>query len=44
LDFARDCGYISHDQHRALTAVGAEIGRMLAGMMSKADSFLIAAR
>src|SRR5580704_4944020 len=41
LDFARDCGYISGDQHKTLTANCAEIGRMLNGMMNKADSFLI---
>ena len=40
LDFAKDCGYISGEQHRALTAICAEIGRMLGGMMKKSDSFL----
>ena len=40
LDFAKDCGYISAAQHRALTAICAEIGRMLGGMMKKSDSFL----
>ena len=40
LDFAKDCGYISGEQHRALTAMCAEIGRMLGGMMKKSDSFL----
>jgi four helix bundle protein len=40
LDFAKDCGYISAEQHRALTATCAEIGRMLGGMMKKSDSFL----
>lgn len=40
LDFAKDCGYISEEQHRALTAICAEIGRMLGGMMKKSDSFL----
>src|SRR6059058_6557410 len=29
LDFARDCQYISADEHRALTTKCAEIGRML---------------
>ena len=42
LDFAKDCGYISAEQHRALTAICAEIGRMLGGMMKKSDSFLTA--
>jgi four helix bundle protein len=40
LDFATDCGYISPKQHQALTAMCAEIGRMLGGMMKKSDSFL----
>ncbi len=42
LDFARDCKYISPDQHRALTSNCAEIGRMLNGMMKKSGSFLLA--
>jgi len=42
LDFARDCKYISTDQHRALTSKCAEIGRMLNGMMKKSSSFLLA--
>src|SRR6476620_7955749 len=33
LDFARDCGYISREQHEELTTKCAEIGRMLGGMM-----------
>ena len=41
LDFARDCGYITQEQHRKLTATCAEIGRMLGGMIKKSDSFLI---
>jgi len=40
LDFARDCEYISTDEHRALTSKCAEIGRMLSGMMKKSSSFL----
>jgi four helix bundle protein len=40
LDFAKDCGYISNEQHLAMTAISAEIGRMLGGMMKKSDSFL----
>ena len=41
LDFARDCGYITMEQHQSFAARSAEIGRMLAGMMKKVDSFLI---
>ena len=42
LDFAKDCGYISAEQHKQLTARCAEIGRMLHGMIKKSESFLIA--
>jgi four helix bundle protein len=41
LDFAKDCGYISSEQHEALIAKCAEIGRMLGGMMKKSDSFIL---
>src|ERR1043166_654360 len=41
LDFARDCKYISTDQHRALTSKCAKIGRMLNGMMKKSSSFVV---
>jgi four helix bundle protein len=41
LDFAKDCGYITSQQHRELTATCAEIGRMLGGMIKKSNSFLI---
>ena len=40
LDFARDCEYISTDEHQALRSKCAEIGRMLSGMMKKSGSFL----
>jgi four helix bundle protein len=39
LDFAQTCGYITSEQHRQLTSRCAEIGRMLGGIMRKADSF-----
>ena len=39
LDFAYACGYISKEQHEQLTARCAEIGRMLGGIMRKAESF-----
>src|SRR2546430_17740035 len=41
LDFAKDCGYISAEEHRGLTSACAEIGRMLGQMMKKSDSFLL---
>lgn len=43
LDFARDCGYLSPHEHQKLTAICAEIGRMLGGMIKKADAFRVTA-
>ena len=40
LDFAKDCGYVSAQRHHELTSAGAEIGRMLGGMMKKPESFV----
>ena len=42
LDFARDCGYISGEQHEQLAAQCAEVSRMLGGMIRKRESFLAA--
>ena len=42
LDFARDCQYISAEDHDLLTAKCADIGRMLGQMMKKSHSFLLA--
>jgi four helix bundle protein len=39
LDFAYACDYISKEQHEQLTARCVEIGRMLGGIMRKAESF-----
>src|SRR2546426_4046684 len=41
LDFAKDCGYISPAKHAELVSSCAEIGKMLNGMIKKADSFVI---
>ena len=41
LDFARQCGHISPEQHHALTGKCAAIGRMLGGMIKKSESFLV---
>lgn len=41
LDFAKACGYISAAQHQELTRKCSEVGRMLGGMITKADSFTI---
>jgi four helix bundle protein len=40
LDFARDCGYISFEQHKLLTSEIAEIGKMLGAMMKNPDPFI----
>lgn len=39
LDFALACGYISSAAHARLARAAAEIGRMLGGMIKKADLF-----
>ena len=41
LDFARDCGYISPEQHGALTELTAEIGAMLGRMLEKSNTFVV---
>jgi four helix bundle protein len=41
VDFARDCQYISADEHQLLTRKCENIGRMLGQMMKKSQSFLI---
>jgi four helix bundle protein len=40
LDFARACGYISPAKHTELAGVCSEIGKMLNGMIKKANSFV----
>ena len=40
LDFAKDCKYISLEQHRELTSLCAEIGKMLGSMISNPSSFI----
>ena len=44
LDFARDCGYLTSEQHQELTARCTEIGKMLGAMIDEPDSFLICPR
>lgn len=39
LDFARDCGYLSPEDHRQLKAAYDEIGRMLHVMISDPEKF-----
>ena len=41
LDFAKDCGYISPEEHYALAAGCASIGRMLGAMIQSPDAFLV---
>ena len=43
LDFARDCGYISLEQHQAFIQKCTEVRRMLGGMINKPAVFLIQA-
>jgi len=40
LDFARDCLYITSEQHRELTSMGSEVGRMLGTMIKNPTGFL----
>jgi four helix bundle protein len=41
LDFARDCGYLTPEEHRELVGVSAEVGRMLGAMIQRPDPFLL---
>lgn len=41
LDFARDCGYLPPDEHRRLTGLNHEIGRMLGAMITNPRKFLL---
>jgi four helix bundle protein len=41
LDFARDCGYISEEEHRELASWSHEIGKMLGSMLQHPDPFLL---
>lgn len=40
LDFARDCGYITVEQHAQLVGLNHEVGRMLGAMISNPTPFL----
>ena len=41
LDFARDCNYMSQEEHKLLTELNAEIGKMLGKMINNPKSFLL---
>ena len=40
LDFAKDCVYITVDQHKELTCLCVEIGKMLGAMICKPSKFI----
>jgi four helix bundle protein len=40
LDFARDCGYITKEQHGELVALCSEVGKMLGSMIKNPGPFL----
>jgi four helix bundle protein len=44
LDFAKDCGYITAECHKELTALCRQIGRMLGSMIKNPHPFLVADR
>lgn len=41
LDFARDCGYVSKEEHRELVSLSEEVGRMLGEMIRFPTKFLL---
>ena len=41
LDFAKDCGYITSEQHTELAALSHEVGRMLGTTIKNSAPFLI---
>ena len=41
LDFARDCQYITGEQHGHLTGLSMEIGKMLGSMLRNPEPFLM---
>jgi four helix bundle protein len=44
LDFAKDCNYLSVEEHKDLSARCAQIGRMLGSMIQNPEPFLIQPR
>ena len=44
LDFAKDCGYITSEQHAELVALSHEVGRMLGSMIKNPSPFLSSSR
>ncbi len=41
LDFCRDCGYISQEEHAELAGLCSEVGKMLGAMLQRPDPFLL---
>jgi four helix bundle protein len=41
LDFARDCGYITIEEHRSLSDICLEVGKMLGSMIRNPEPFLL---
>lgn len=41
LDFARDCGYISKEEHEELSSLNRAVGRMLGAMIKNPTPFVI---
>ena len=41
LDFAKDCGYISPEQHHSLAELNREVGRMLGSIINHPEPFLL---
>ena len=44
LDFARDCGFMTAEEHRDLVGQNDEVRRMLGAMLNNPHPFLLAAR
>lgn len=41
LDFARDCGYITTEQHAEMTSLCSEVGKILGSMINNPTPFLL---
>jgi four helix bundle protein len=41
IDFAKDCGYLTNEQHERLTDLCQQIGKMLGSMINNPGPFLI---
>lgn len=44
LDFARDCGYLTVEEHASLVDLCREVGRLLGGMLKDPSPFLTSER